>query len=120
MMLYKALIVPLFDYASAVWGSAKMSLLEDLQEIQTKALTRLLKHKNIDEKDLHCMARLQTLEQRRNEQLLLIIYNVYVSKQECYLLEEPQTVNHGHSTRNNKALYIPKPNTNYLKRTVTW
>ena len=39
---------------------------------------------------------------------------------ECYLLETPKTVSHGHGTRNNKALYLPKPNTNYLKRTVTY
>ena len=102
-MLYKALIVPHFDYASSIWGSANGSLLNDLQDIQTRGLTRRLKHKNIGENDLHYMALIQTLVQWRNEQLLLIIYNVYILKQECYLLEEPKSVNHGHNTRNNKA-----------------
>ena len=120
IMLYKALIVPHFDYASSIWGSANGSLLNDLQDIQTRGLTRLLKHTNIEENDLHYIAKTQTLEQRRNKQLLLIIYNVYILKQECYLLEEPKSFNHGHNTRNNKALHIPKPNTNYLKKTVTY
>ena len=63
-MLYKALIVPHFDYASCIWGSASTSLLTDLQDIQTKALYRLLKLKNVDEGDLHGMAKIQTLEHR--------------------------------------------------------
>ena len=49
-----------------------------------------------------------------------IIYNVFVLNHECYLIGKPKTVNHGHNTRNNKALHLPKPNTNYLKRTVTY
>ena len=114
------LIIPHFDYASCIWGSASTSLLTDLQDIQTKALYRLSKLKNVDESDLHGMAKIQTLENRRNEQLLILMFNVFVLNHECYLLETPKTVSHGHGTRNNKALYLPKPNTNYLKRTVTY
>ena len=120
MTLYKSLITPHFDYASTIWGSASTSLLNDLQEIQSKAFASLLKQKDIEEKDLHKIAKIQTLEQRRNEQLLLLIYNVFVLNHECYLIEKTKTVNHGHNTRNNKALHLPKPNTNYLKRTVTY
>ena len=105
---------------AVLWGSASTSLLTDLQDIQTKALYRLLKLKNVDEGDLHGMAKIQTLENRRNEQLLILMFNVFVLNHECYLLETPKTVSHGHGTRNNKALYLPKPNTNYLKRTVTY
>ena len=75
MTLYKSLITPHFDYASTIWGSASTSLLNDLQEIQSKAFARLLKQKGIKEKDLHRIAKIQTLEQRRNEQLLILIYN---------------------------------------------
>ena len=45
--------------------SASTSLLTDLQDIQTKALYRLLKLKNVDKSDLHGMAKIQRLENRR-------------------------------------------------------
>ena len=88
MTLYKSLITPHFDYTSTIWGSASASLLNDLQDIQSKAFARLLKLKDIDEKDLHKVAKLQTLEQRRNEQLLILIYNVFVLNHECYLIQK--------------------------------
>ena len=120
MMLYKSLITPHFDYASAIWGSASSSLLSNLQDIQTKALARLLKQKNKEEGHIHNIAKIQTLEQRRNEQLLILIYNVLVLNHECYLLQKPKAVSHRHDTRNSNSLYLPKPNTNYLKRSVTY
>ena len=52
--------------------------------------------------------------------LYFFIYNVFVLNHECYLIEKPKTLNHGHNTRSNKALHLSKPNTNYLKRTVTY
>ena len=117
MTLYKSLITPHFDYASMTWGSASTPLLNDLQEIQSKAFARLLKQKDIEEKDLHRIAKIRTLEQLRNEQLLILIYNIFVLNHECYLIEKPKTVNHGHNTMNNKALHLPKLNTNYVKKT---
>ena len=51
---------------------------------------------------------LHLLENRQNEQLLILIFNVFVLNHECYLLETPKTVNHRHGTRNNRALYLPK------------
>ena len=36
IMLYKSLIIPHFDYASCIWGSASTSLLTDLQDIKKK------------------------------------------------------------------------------------
>ena len=71
--------------------SASTSLLDDLQNIQSKAFAKLLKQKDL----------------------------VFVLNHEFYLIEEPKTVNHDHNTRNNNALYLSKPNTNYLNRTVT-
>ena len=79
-MRYKALIIPHFDYASCIWGSASTFLLTDLQYIQTKALYRLLKLNNVDEIDLHGMAKIQTLENRQNEQLLILVFNDFLTK----------------------------------------
>ena len=39
-----------FDYAITIWGSAATSLLNDLQDIQSKAFARLLKQKDLEEK----------------------------------------------------------------------
>ena len=120
MMLYKALVVPHFDYGSSIWGSASQTLLGKLQDIQTKTLIRFTRRKDLNANELHRIAKVQTLEQRRNEQLLIIIYNTYVLKHESYLLENLKPLHHGHNTRNNQALHLPKPNTNYLKRSITY
>ena len=120
LMLYKALVLPHFDYGSSIWGSASPNLLAKLQDIQTKTLIRVLKRKDLEDRELHRLARIQTLEQRRNEQLLVMIYNILILRHDSYLLEELEPLNHGHNTRNNQALHLPKPNRNYLKRTITY
>ena len=120
IMLYKALVLPHLDYGSAIWGSASATLLANLQDLQTKTLAKLLKMKGGEEKEVHILAKIQTLQQRRDEQLLISIFNILVLRHDSYLLEELQTLNHGHNTRNNQALHLPKPNTNYLKRTITY
>ena len=78
---------------------------------------------DLEDRELHRLARLariQTLEQRRNEQLLVMIYNILILRHDSYLLEELEPLNHGHNTRNNQVLHLPKPNRNYLKRTITY
>ena len=86
LMLYKALIIPHFDYASCIWGSANDTDLQKLQDIQTYTLTRILKRKDVDEKNLHILTKIQTLEQRRQEQMLLLIFNAYILKHDSYLI----------------------------------
>ena len=102
LMLYKALVLPHFDYGSSIWGSASPNLLAKLQDIQTKTLIRVL-----EDKELHRLAKIQTLEQRRNEKLLVMIYNILILRHDFYLLEELEPLNHGHNTRNNQALHLP-------------
>ena len=58
LMLYKALIVPHFDYASCIWGSANSTDLKKLQDIQTHSLSRIFKRNDLNEKDLHALAKI--------------------------------------------------------------
>ena len=120
LMLYKALIIPHFDYASCIWGSANDSDLRKLQDIQTNTLIRIVKRKDLTESALHNLVKMQTLEDQRNKQFILLIFNIYVLGHECYLVQRLRSLNHGHNTRNHETLYLPKPRTEYLKRTVTY
>ena len=53
LLLFKTTILPHMDYAVLVWGSAGVTVIDELQDIQTKTLERLLKLKGLDDAALH-------------------------------------------------------------------
>ena len=61
-----------------------MTVIDELQEIQTKTLERLLKLKGLDDAALHKKANVQFLDCRRNEQLLISLFSVLVLGQEPF------------------------------------
>ena len=63
------------DYAALVWGSAGVTVLDELQDMQTKTLERLLQLKGLDDVTLHYKANMQFLDCRRKEQLLITLFN---------------------------------------------
>ena len=66
-------------------------------------------------------ANVQFLDCRRNEQLLISLFNVLVLGQEPFSNVVITYNDHRYSTRaQQKDLHLPKPNTNYLKRTVAY
>ena len=61
-----------------------MTVIDELQDIQTKTLERLLKLKGLDDAALHKKANLQFLDCRRNERLLISLFNVLVLGQDPF------------------------------------
>ena len=56
------------DYAALVWRSAGVTVLDELQDMQTKTLERLLQLNGLDDVTLHYKANMQFLDCRRKEQ----------------------------------------------------
>ena len=97
-----------------------MTVIDELQDVQTKTIERLMKLKGLDEAALHKKANVQFLDCKRNEQLLITLFNVLVLGQEPFS-NAIKYNDHRYSTRaQKKDLHLPKPNTNYLKRTVAY
>ena len=66
-------------------------------------------------------AKVQFLDCRRNEQLLISLFNVLVLGQEPFSNVVIKCNDHRYSTiAQQRDLHLPKPNTNYLKWTVAY
>lgn len=77
LMLYKSMILTLFDYGSLFYRGVNISLINKLQVYQNKAIRiicLLPKRQNTD--DLHKNLNLLFLEERRNLQMLLMAFNL--------------------------------------------
>ena len=99
LVLYKTTILPHMDYAALIWGSAGVTVIDELQNIQTKTLERLLKLKGLDDAALHKRVNVQFLDCKRNEQLLISRFNVLILGEEPFSNVEIKYNDHGHSTR---------------------
>ena len=71
LLVYKTTILPHIDYAALVLGSDGVTILDELQDMQTKTLQRRLQLKALDDVTLHNKANMQFLGCRRKEQLLI-------------------------------------------------
>ena len=73
--LYKAMILPYFDYADVIYDGATNTHLKKLQNIQNRALRLCLKERQaLSISDLHNKCKLGTLQNRRQAHLLNLIF----------------------------------------------
>ena len=77
LLVYKTTILPHMDYAALVWGSAGVTVLDELQDMQTKTLERLLQLKGLDDVTLHYKANMQFLDCGRKEPLLITLIKTH-------------------------------------------
>ena len=124
--LYKALVLPHFDYCSLVWDNFSNNLKDRLQKLQNKA-GRIITGDNYDMSATNARLKLgwKDLQSRRDKQLLSFVQKIVIAgrlnhlfsiaKRDCYQLRS-----------NDNMLLLPKPNTNAMKESfgyraaVTW
>ena len=88
-----------------------VTVLYELQDIQTKTLERLLQLKGLDGVTLHNKENVLFFYCRRKEQLLITLYNVLVLDQEPFSNVAIKYNDHRYATQaQQKDLYLPKPN----------
>ena len=77
LLIYKQAVIPYFDYGGFLLASCNQGQKKDLQTLQNNALRICLRYRlsdRVSEIVLHQRGKIQSLEQRRNLQLLKLMY----------------------------------------------
>ena len=123
VQIYNALILPHFDYCSPVWDGMSGCLSDKLQKLQNRA-ARVITQSPFDTSSnlLVAMLRWEKLSLRRKKQKALIMYKTLNELAPDYLqcLFTERHVNDYNLRNLEGKLSLPKPNTNYLKRSFCY
>ena len=123
VQIYNALILPHFDYCSPVWDGLSGCLSNKLQKLQNRA-ARVITQSPFDTSSnlLLAMLKWEKLSLRRKKQKALIMYKTLNELAPDYLqcLFTQRHVNDYNLRNLEGKLSLPKPNTNYLKRSFCY
>ena len=77
IIIYKSLIQPYFDYCAQIWGCLGATLLNKLQKLQNRAF-RIITRESYTTRSIDILSKLNipNLEQRRNQQLSILMYKI--------------------------------------------
>lgn len=125
LMLYKTLIVPLFDYGDIIYMNTTNEQMDRLQKLQNSACrTILLADARTHIVDMHTTLKLTQLDMRRTFHLAVFVYKVIkgliVSIQLAHLFE-PLNLRHDAGTRANARndLVVPRTRTLMGSRAIS-
>ena len=120
--VYKGFIEPYFSYCAPVWDGIGVTLSDRLQKLQNRA-ARVITQSTYDISSRDLLSELQwnSLSINRDKQKAIFIFKTLNGLTPQYL-EEMFSSRIGHYTLrdSNKKLFIPKPNTDYLKRSFSY
>ena len=123
VQIYNALTLPHFDYCSPVWDGLSGCLSDKLQKLQNRA-ARVITQSPFDTSSnlLLTMPKWEKLSLRRKKQKALIMYKTLNELAPDYLqcLFTQRHVNDYNLRNLEGKLSLPKPNTNYLKRSFCY
>ena len=98
--LYKAFILPRFEYASPLFAGLSKGLSAKLELTNAFALRTLLNHSNLTAyEELLKMAHVKSLEHRRIEQALILVYKSIYDQALIYIREMFVLRNNGYNLR---------------------
>ena len=108
--IYKATILPIFDYNDIIYELLNGQQLAKIQRIQNKALRTVFLNKNMTVLEMHDRAKVEPLEDRRRDHMLALMLTR--SMEAKYIDTTPR------QTRSAMAplLKVPRPRTNKLKK----
>ena len=121
---YKSLILPNFDYCSAVWGCIGPGLTRKLQKLQNRA-ARIITGSSYDIRSAQILSDLDwpNLAQRRANHLEKLMFKTMNNEVLEYISEKfvLRNLNHNHNLRGSKHnIFIPRPNTEALKKAFSY
>ena len=122
LQIYNALILPHFDYCSPVWDCLSGQSSDKLQKLQNRA-ARVITKLPFDTNSNHLLDSLkwEKLSLRRKKQKGLIMYKTIHDLAPEYLQRLFSQRDAEYNLRNLEGkLTLPKPNTNYLKRSFCY
>ena len=124
LSMYKALILPYFDYCSTVWASISKGMSDKLQCLQNRS-ARVIKQANFETRSSKLLHDLnwETLVDRRARQIAVMMYKINNNLSPSYLNKMfTKTTNvHSHNLRNSTSnLYVHRPNTEAKKNSFAY
>lgn len=122
IQIYNALILPHLDYCSQVWDALYDTYSKRLQRLQNRAARAVTKSNyDIRSKDLLTKLNWDTLNLRSKKQKVTLMYKIMNGRAPEYLQNLLCKQEHHYQLRNNKqCLKIPKPKTEYMKRSFSY
>ena len=120
--VYKGFIEPYFSYCAPVWDGIGVTLSDRLQKLQNRAARVITQSTyDISSRDLLNELQWNSLSINRDKQKAIFMFKTLNGLTPQYL-EEMFSSRIGHYTLrdSNRKLFIPKPNTDYLKRSFSY
>ena len=122
--IYKSLILPHFDYCTAVWSSIGNGLSQKLEKLQNRA-ARIITGSSWDARSAPILHTLKwnSLADRRAKQLKSLMFKTVNHLVPEYLCDKFANVNtiHRHNLRGAQHnLFVPRPNTEALKKSFCY
>ena len=121
IQIYNAFIIPHFDYCSPVWDFLSGYLSDKLQKLQNRA-ARVITKSPFDTSSNHLLSTLdwERLFLRRKKQKALMMFKTMNGLAPDYLQSLFSQRHSVYNLRDSEGkLTLPKPNTNYLKRSFS-
>ena len=122
--IYNSLIVPHLDYCSSVWGSIGKGLSNKIQKLQNRA-ARIITHSSYDirSKDILNYLGWKNMAERRQDQLATLMFKTMNGYAPVYMssMFTKTTDVHTHGLRRTQnGLFIPRPNSEAMKRGISY
>ena len=119
--LYKAFILPHFEYASPLFIGLSKGLSAKLESTNAFALRILLNHsKSTTYEELLKIARIKSLEHRRIEQALILVYKSIYGQAPNYIREMFTLRRNRYSLRGHLKVVLPRPTTYYMQHSFMY
>ena len=123
--VYYALVQPHFDYCCEVWDSIDATLSNRLQKLHNRSARIIMNCKNEHGQSSLALGLLgwKTLEEQRAQSTARLMYKVLHNMAPTKLNEIFNMSNtvHGHNLRgSNSTLFLPRPKTEYLKKSISF
>ena len=120
--MYQGLIEPYFSYCAPVWDGIGSKLSDKLQKLQNRA-ARVITRSSYDASSSSVLEELRwnNLYTNRNMQKAILMYKVTNNLTPMYLQDLFVTrVSHYNLRDSEGKLFLPKPRTDYLKRSFSY
>ena len=122
-IIYQSVILPHFDYADIIWQSSQNKFLDQLQKLQNRAGRIILRinpyiHTSIFQ--IHDILKWETLKTRRSKHMYIMMYKILHDLTPHYMQNNLVHKETNYALRNAESFVLPKPQTNYCKRTFSY
>ena len=122
-LIYNSIILPHFDYGDVVWQSASSKSLTQLQKIQNRAGRIILKvnpYSHTSTSQIHSCLGWKMIRDSQTSHLILLTYKILNNMTPAYLKDMFKFKPSPYSLRIEHNLFLPKPTTNYCKRSFVY